>query len=292
LIRQIVARQPAWQNIVFSVPNDLKLAAVALSDQPGADEAAAFIGHVRSDFAVQALVGGSDPLRSLSALTLVLESAGNLPDSVPPLLRLRALINVLFQQLTANANRLLQAYVVTALGCLIGFSIYVYSIYRLPVFMDTTRFLVSFERGAVLGALFSFGLFSVRAIARRLTVLTPNSRLIAGIGAGSICLILAIFGYDILYLDLLPAGWLIPLGAVFIAASAGAGAQYLRPRWQRMIADAFTLVLVIVISWRLYLSTAMHPLLFFEFTMPLTQVVAIGIITALPIAIAENSLDV
>ena len=293
LIGRAVARQTEWRRTVFTVPDDLKLAEVALSDQPYADDAAILIGQVRSESAAQALAADLAHWRSVPALTRALEGAGNLPDTLPIITRLRASANLLYQQIAANPIALIRAYLATALGCLVGFGSYAYAMYRLPVFLDAQRFFVALERGALLAVLFAFGLFIVRAITTRLKALSLVNRLATALVTGSICMMLSIFSFDILILDNPPTGWLIPAGCLLIALSASLSAQFVPSRWGRMVIEAGVSSLVIVYSWTLHVNSGaiMHPFLFFEYAWSAAQVWGVALATTLPISIGGNAVD-
>jgi hypothetical protein len=190
--------------------------------------------------------------------------------------------------LTAEPNALLGTYFTTTLGSVLGFSVYVYLIYRLPGFMDATRLLVALERGSFLGAFVGFGVFLTRAIVQRLTSLSLAERLTVGIITGSLTILFSLFSYDILFLDLLPSGWLIPAGSIVIACGFGLSAGLLKSIWLRMIASGAALILALSLTWLLHLATLMQPVLFYEYGWSTARVLFTVLATALPMAVLGN----
>ncbi len=288
LVRRRVRSASSWQKASFSTMDDMRLAELALTDRLYAVEATRLIGHVRSETAVQVILGEKDPARLIPALITVREVAGSLPSSTSLPIQLRVTGELLFRQLTAEPNALLRTYFMAALGSVLGFSVYVYLIYRLPSFMDATRLLVALERGSFLGAFVGFGVFLTRAIVQRLTSLSLTERLTVGIIIGSLTILFSLFSYDILFLDLLPSGWLIPAGSIVIACGFGLSAGLLKSIWLRMAASGAALILALGLTWLLHLATLMQPVLFYEYGWPTARVLFTVLATALPMAVLGN----
>lgn len=293
LIGRAVARQTEWRRTVFTVPDDLKLAGIALSDQPHADDAAHIIGQVRSESAAHALTVDMEHWRSLPALTRVLESAGDLPGTIPIVTRIQIAANLLYQQITANPIALIRAYLAAALGCFFGFSAYAYITQRLPEYMNAQRIFVALVQGAFLAVLFGFGLFIIHTVTMRLKALSLLNRLAAAVVTGSLCLMLSIFSFHILILDRPPTGWLIPAGCLLIATTASLSAQFVRNRLARMVIEASAVALAIGYGWALHLATGavMSPFFYFEYEWSAAQVWGVASAVALPIAVGGNLVD-
>jgi len=109
-----------------------------------------------------------------------------------------------------------------------------------------------------------------------------GSRL-AGIVAGSVALLAAFFSYDVLFLDILPTGWVLPAGSLTMAAAFGLSAN-LRSLWRRVAVSAVGLALALTLTWGLYLTTFMSPLLFYEYTWSPALVFLVTLVVALPLA--------
>jgi hypothetical protein len=171
---------------------------------------------------------------------------------------------------------------------MLGFGGYVFWSYRLPTFMDTARWLVASERGLFLGAFTGFGFFISRVIVNRLTGLSQWSRVLAGIGAGTLALLVAFLGYDVLFLDISPTGWLLPAGCLILATTFALSAAQVKPAWLRMLVSLAGVTLAFGLTWIGHLLTAMTPLLYYEYTWPWPQVLAAVLVVALPVAIFGN----
>ncbi len=214
--------------------------------------------------------------------------AGNMPAVVPAPVKRRLLATTLLQQVSRDPSALLQAYIFSVLGAGLGFGSYVFWSYRLPTFMDTTRWLVALERGIFLGVFAGFGVFVTRFVIHRLTSLPLGPRVIAGIISGSLALLVAFLGYDVLFLDILPTGWLLPAGCLMVAATFGLSAAMVRRLWLQMGLCAAGAVLAFALTWAGYVQTFMTPLLYFEDDWAWPQMLVAVLLAAVPPAILGN----
>lgn len=121
ILQAVQTENSAWQPVGFTVEADTKLAHLALSDRSQAGAAAALIGQVRSETAVQTLVAARaqvDEKRFLAALNQVWAGAGDLPRLVPLRLRLRLLATRLQETVLTDREGLSVPRV--AIGLLVG----------------------------------------------------------------------------------------------------------------------------------------------------------------------------
>jgi hypothetical protein len=287
-VAQVAPAATGWSEVSFAADIDQWLGELALSQASYSAQALRLIGRVRSELAVRVLLGDSDALSRMKNLRHLSALTNSLPAVVPAPLRRRLLVAKLSHQLTTEAGALLQSYFLSFLGAALGFGGYAFWSYRLPSFMDTTRWLVALERGIFLGGFAGFGLFVIRAVIHRLLALSGRVRLLAGIGLGSLALLVAFLGYDVLFLDILPTGWLLPAGCLVLAAAFGLSAALVRPIWLRMACCAVGVTLAFTLTWGGHLLTSMTPLLFYEYTWLWPQVLAAALGVALPVAILGN----
>ena len=288
LVEQMTSPPAGWHQVSFAPEIDRWLGELVLARAGTAAPALRLIGRARSEAAVETLLGDADELSRTENLIRLAALAGSLPPAVPAPLRGRLLAGRLRQQLTGDPGRLLQAYALTALGAALGFGGYIFWSYRLPAFMDATRWLVAAERGIFLGAFTGFGFFLCRVIVDRLKGLSRWGRLVAGTGLGGLALLVAFLAYDVLFLDIVPAGWLLPLGCLSLAAVFSVSAATVRLPWLRMVVSAAGLALVFGLVWAGYLVTSQTPLLYYEYNWPWPQVLATAAAVALPVAILGN----
>ena len=288
LVEQMTPAPAHWSQVSFAPDIDRWLGELVLSQAGCSEQALRLIGRVRSELAVVVLLGDTENLKGIENLIRLSTMAGSLPPAVPASLKWRLLAATLWQQLTRDAGRLLQTYSLSALGAALGFGCYVFLSYRLPTFMDTTRWLVALERGIFVGALAGFGFFISRVIIHRLKALSHWARILTGIGLGSVALLVAFLGYDVLFLDIWPAGWLLLAGCLSLAAIFGLSAAWVKPLWLRMAVSAAGLTLVFMLTWAGYLLTSMTPLLYYEYNWPWQYVLAVTLAVALPVAILGN----
>jgi hypothetical protein len=196
----------------------------------------------------------------------------------------------LLRRLAARPRALVAASASTAAGGLIGFGAFVYLTYRLPTFMDAARFQIALERGLFLGLPVGAGLLLARLIVQRWLHLALPLRLAAATVLGGLVINTTLFLYSFLFLDLAPEGWLITLGSGIMALGVALGAA-LRRRPAAMMVGFVSAGLALALTWALHLATGMHPLLFYEYAWPASQVALAVVLTALPLAIGANLFD-
>jgi len=287
LLEQASASPASWRPVCFSEELDTWLGELACSPAGPADQALRLVAHVRSERAAAVLLGEADEDGRREHLMRLLALVGSLPAVVPARLQWQLRISRLGRQLTADSGALLHAGGLSALGAALGFGGYVWWSYRLPTFMDATRWLVALERGIFLGIFAGMAVLMIRAMIQRLTGLARGLRLAVGVGAGSLALLVAFLGYDVLFLDLSPTGWLVPAGCLAMAAGYGLAAG-VKPYGLRLALSAAGVTLALTLTWAGHLLTAMTPLLYFETTWSWPAVVAVALWVALPAAALGN----
>ena len=208
MVEQIAPASAGWRRTSFSPEIDRWLGELALGQASYSPQALRLIGRVRSEGAVDVLLGDADEQHEMDNLMRLSALAGNVPGAVPAPVKRRLLATTVSRQLSRDPAALLRAYALSVLGAALGFGSYIFWSYRLPTFMDTTRWLVALERGIFLGVFVGFGIFVTRVFIQRLTSLARGPRFAAGVISGSLALLVAFLGYDVLFLDILPVGWL------------------------------------------------------------------------------------
>jgi hypothetical protein len=162
----------------------------------------------------------------------------------------------------------------------------------MPEFLDSFRITRTFEHGIILGIIFGFGIFVTRVIVERF----PESNTILRIGLatllGGLLMNVAIFIYDVLFLDTVPKGILISAGC-FIIALGFAVSGLMHGKVVRMLITAAAVLAALAGSWwgHLLLSRSginMTPLLFYEYLWTSSHVLIIMIIVTLPMSILSN----
>jgi serine/threonine protein kinase len=291
LLRHLLDSPPSWQTAGFGATGDARLAELALTDRPQAVEAARLIGHVRSEAAVEVILGEADDSRMAAALTVVQQTAGSFPRLVPLSIRWRLESQSLLSQLAADWPSLLSAYLVTLLGSFLGFGLYVYTVYRLPRFWDSKRLLVSLERGLFLGLPVGSGIFLTRLIVRRLTRWSAIRRLVVGVIIGAGVMSFGLYGYHTLFLDNLPTGWPIGVGCLVVSFGFALGVEAARARGLQMLISLIVIGLALGVSWGLHVSRSMDPMLYYDYAWSARQIVVAILLTTLPVAVSGNLFD-
>ncbi len=292
LLQSVVEPGDAWQKTRFSVLSDMQLADLALSgDRVTAVEAARLVGHIRSETAVQVILGEANEFRRMSALMSIHETAESLPRSIPSSLRMEVLGGLLLKNLGADKPGLVKACLTIVLGCFLGFWIHIYLTYRWLELFDATRVLIAIERGIFLGLIVGLGIFAVRLVVQRLVSISLLPRLVGGVAIGSLLINLAFFGFSVFFLDVVPTGWGIALGCIVIALGFALGSGLLRSKLLRMLIAMLTLMGVFSSSWALHLMMSMDPLLRYDYTWTARQVWPALTLTSLPIAVMGNLID-
>lgn len=135
-----------WQPVAFTATGDVRLAEIALSDSLHAEQAAALIGHVRSETAVQTILLNTqtDRQKLLETLQQVQSVAGSLPGLVPLQIRLSVKTRWWRERLFENRDE-----------------------------MPLPRALLGLMAGALVAVLMVLGLFSVPAAQMRDVLLAP-----------------------------------------------------------------------------------------------------------------------
>jgi serine/threonine protein kinase len=297
LLTRVLPAGQAWQPMVFSQQEDALIAYQALEDSPVGDQAARLIGHLRAEKALQTVYGAAAPQRRLPILLTVLQNAGSLPAFIPQSPRLEAYLEWILTRAFATPAQLGLLALSSLVGAGLGFGVYTYAVYRLNVFLDTARFLTAVQHGLFIGAGFALMIPLVRVIIEQFPKIPGWRRsiiatLLGGLPVTSVLLLyhaLLLERYEILQAAnlgksafLLAACLVIPLG--FSLASL------VRARLLKTFSYALTLFLALFGSWwaHLHLSLRPFPLLYYEYTWPLSQVLALILFIAVSTAIGAG----
>jgi len=268
-----------WREIAFGPLEDLKLARLAMIQSPSAFNATRLIGHSRSKTALQQILDDTQESHQMLLLASIHQAAGDLPDSLPRLFRLQIVLESMRREMLASPVALAKAFSLAALGSFLAFGLYTYFTYRLPTFMDTTRVLISFERGLFLAVPVALSFVLTRAIMQRWSWLSLGLR--AGLASvtGGLIISTSFWLYSVAFLDVSPQGWLIAAGSWLIAAVVALG-----PSQTRRLAVTLTFITTwgaFMLTWWLGTVTGMSPLFFFESSWSAIQIGALCAVMAL-----------
>jgi serine/threonine protein kinase len=290
LLRRLSAPAQVWKDLALPPGQDYRLATLAVPDTEQADEAARLIGHLRSASAVATAYDQADPSRRGPLLLEVQAVAGNLPPSIPGMLRLSTAFNWILAQVSIQPMVTLATFALIFLGILLGFGTHVYLTYRLPTFMDLTRILISLERGAFMGLPLGFGLLVTRLLVERLGRF--RYRLLIGTATGWLVTVTSFVIYDLLILNNLSLSPGILLGSLLIAFGFAIGSLTGKVGW-RFVISLVAVYGALAGSWWLYLAMsklgmASAPLLYYEFSWTTIQVLGSILLVSVPVALLAN----
>jgi serine/threonine protein kinase len=299
LLRHILPAGHKWQSVALSPEEDALLAYQALEDSPVGNEAAGLIGHLRSEKALQTAFKAAAPKRRLPVLLRTLQTAGSLPTSIPTYPRFEAIAEWILEQGFANPNRLALISVTSLLGALFGFGIFTYTVYRLNIFIDADRILTAIQHGLFIGAGFALGVPLIRIIER--FPQTPtwqrllSASLLGGLPITSIFLLyqtLLFKRYEILDFNNLDKSAFLVAGCLAIALVLSL-ASLARQRILKMLISAAGMILIFFGSWWAHTSLASRPfpMLYYEYTWPLGQVLILISVIATLTAIGAYFLE-
>ena len=240
-----------WLEVSYSAEAEIKLAHMVLYDSAVAQEAAQFIGHIKSETSLGALLEGTEahPTPPISALTNIWEAAGSLPTVVPFVKRLQIGIELGGKQLLRDRSKLARTYLAAALGGILGFSLYVFISMRLPSFLVTTRILNSLGNGFLFGPVLGLGILFARWIPSRLKILSRPTRAAVGAIFGGGIVSLSFMLFHIFYLSAVPTGSLITLGAILLAIGFSLTNSKPYPIWLQAIGSVLTTALGLTATW-------------------------------------------
>jgi hypothetical protein len=253
-----------------------QLGYLALEDSESGDSAAALIGHLRSPTAVRVVNDLDDGERKHGTLALIQQEAGSLPSFVPGSARLRLSTEWIVHRLFQQPVNLMGAYIMAFLGAALGIGIQVYMTYRLPDFFDIARITTSLEQGLIVGSVFGLGIVTARVIMERFQTSPVIPRVFLGTIVGSIGMNISLFIFHVLFLDTLPAGFLITAGCALIALTFTVSGL-LGSRLMKIILSTASILVAIAGTWLIHINFAaspvhLTPIFKYEYTWPLTQV--------------------
>jgi hypothetical protein len=284
-----------WRQVAISPEQDQILADLAMHNSNEGNEAARLIGHLRSITATQKLYREAGRERRGLVLPTIQQEAGSLPGSIPLQTRLEIFFDWITRRLSARPLTLLKAYGFSLIGTVLGFGSVAYISYRLPRFLDSIRITVSLERGLFLGILFGSGLFLTRLIMERFPNHNRLAKIVAAILVGGGVLSLAVLSYNVLILNSPVSGILLPLSCLFVATGS-AVASLRKNRLYKSCISLATIFTALAGSWWIHSNLAgasinLTPIVAFENTASITQVLALTFTAALPMAILTNLID-
>lgn len=284
-----------WRRTALDPEQDAALADLALEDSARGDLAARLIGRLRSLTAAQRLYQEADRNRRVRALRALRQAAGGLPPALPVRVQVGVTIEWLWAQLTAHPARLLAALGTSILGASLGFGLLAYLSYRLPDYLDSLRIAVSLERGFFMGLTFGSGIFLTRLVVERFPEVKALLRGALAALLGGAVMTAAVHAYHALILGTPPAGFLVPAGCL-LAAAGFALASLGRSRPWKMGVSLAACATALAGSWWLHAARAvaptdLTPILKFEYTSPIGEVLGMVLIAMLPVAILGSLID-
>ena len=284
-----------WHEIVIGQKEDALLAYQALENSPAGNQAAQLIGHLRAEKALTTVFKTARPSRQLPALLSTLQAAGNLPASIPPYNRLETLAEWILAQAFTAPNRLTLLALQVLLGTALGFGIYTYSVYRLAAILDTARFLTATQHGFFIGSGFALSVLFIRITVERFPQLPAWKRLIAACLPGGLIFAIVFLLYHSLLLEryeLLDPGRLnqssLFLAGCWVIALGFALGSLARHRIIKMLTAATGIVAALFGTWwaHLHLAVSPFPMLYYEYTWPVSQVLILIFLIATPTALS------
>ena len=288
-LRETLPISKKWQPTAFSEQEDALVAYQALEDSPTGDEAAQLIGHLRAEQALQTVFKAAAPNRRLPALLAALQSAGNLPASIPTYPRFETLAEWILTQAFTHPNRLVLLAFSSLVGASLGFGVFTYTVYRLNIFLDTVRFLTAVQHGLFIGTGFALTVPLVRVITERFPQIPAWQRVLSAGLLGSLPMTSVILLYHTLLLERYEVlqignlGKLAPLlaGCAIIAFGFSL-ASLLRARFAKILMSAAAIILTLFGSWLAHTNLGLRPfpVLYYEYTWPAGQVFILIIVIA------------
>ncbi|GAB4462331.1 MAG: hypothetical protein Kow0070_21230 [Anaerolineales bacterium] len=296
-IRALSPPSRAWneKKLPLSADQIQQLGDLALEDSETGDAAAELIGHLRAAPAVRVITNHHDNNRSVDALLIVQQTAGNLPSFVRGGIRLRLSLEWILQRLIQKPVSLMGVYFVAFLGSSLGIAAQVYLTINLTSLFDSARLTLSLERGLITGVLFGLGIFLTRAAVERFHTSRLLPRLLTGVLAGALLMNLALFVFHTLFLRTPPQGFLVTGGCLIIAL-AFAVASLVRSYPLRALLTSLVVFGVILAGWWIHIRFAsapeqLTPPFRYDYAWSLTQVAMTALAVSLPIGILGNLVD-
>lgn len=293
LLRRLIKPEKQWQTNQYSPSESLEYAKIALSSDSHAVMAAQFIGHIRSDAAVEHLwqefEKGNSP-GSLIALTEINRVAGSLPPSLPFQGRLQIWGELTKNAISLDRMALLKTYAATALACVFGLGFHVYSSYRLPELFSRTRILSALQVGLLFGPLIGLGIFLTQLVNQRIQFISRFYRILISVVVGSLIVNFSFVYYNILFLDLNPSGWFIFMGSVILILGFSLGIGLFQKKTIRALVSTIGVGLGISLSWRWAINVNQIPMLYYEIS-ELQKSITMILIFSLVIGIVPHIFD-
>lgn len=272
-----------------------QLGELTLEDSESGDAAAELIGHLRAAPAVRVIANHHDNRRSVDALLLIQQTAGNLPSFVRGGIRLRLSLAWIFQRLIQKPVSLVGAYFMAFLGSSLGIAVQVYLTINLTGLFDSARLAISLERGLITGFVFGLGIFLARLAVERFSASRLLPRLLLGTFAGALLMNFALLIFHALFVRTPPQGFLISGGCLLIAL-AFAASGLVRSYPFRFIITTVTVFGAIVAAWLLHTQYAsspeqLTPLFRYDYAWSLARVAGTALAVSLPIGLLGNAVD-
>ncbi len=275
LLGALTAPSGCWNAEGFSLEKDHQLAAMALSNELYAVEAAELIGRIKSaaavDFIQEGMVG-SDGEAGLQALAVIRDQAGGWPSGMPAGLRLRTWLQIFQEQVLTDWPKMGRLFLISWLAAGAALFFYVFATTRLPAYMITSRLLNSIGSGLLFGPIIGAGVLVSRWVSKRLTLMAKWGRIAAGTAAGGLLVNAGFLLFHILFLSSPPTGFLILLGSMLFPIGFGLGDGLGLNQVWRVISASIFVFLGLLISYSFARILAVSPMLYYESGEPFLSV--------------------
>ncbi|MEN8240542.1 MAG: bifunctional serine/threonine protein kinase/MFS transporter [Chloroflexota bacterium] len=266
LLLAATPQAPRWHKESFPAEEEIKLANMVLFDSAVSHEAARLIGHIKSETALTTLLRGNEihATPPMSALTKIWEAAGGLPRGISLVKKLQIGLELGSRQLLHHRGELVKTYLWAALAGVLGIGLQVFISLRLPTFLSSTRILNSLANGLLFGPVLGLGIFFARWIPQRLKMLSLPIRVAVGTLIGGGVTSLALMLLHIFFLNAVPTGPLITLGALLLAFGFSLTSSKPFPTWLRAIGSGLSTAAALTTTWIISLNTFDTPMLYYQ----------------------------
>jgi serine/threonine-protein kinase len=291
-VQLITPPNHAWNDSTLPVEQGMLLGRAALVDNEAGDHAVQLIAHFHSKSAVEFILKNAARTQLPGILLKLQEASGSLPSSVGSHIKTQVFFEWANQQITTQPTRLAAGYATALIGSTLGIASQIYLTYRLPDFLDLTRISSSLIQGLITGFVFGLGIFLSRLIMERFKKASFFVRFSFASLIGALVMSAALFLFHLLFLNTMPAGWLIPLGCFVIACSYSVGG--LIPwRFVKMMLTMASVVAAIVGTWLIHVNfsaaiTDLTPLFQYDATWSLIQISFTAFCVSLGVGVLGN----
>lgn len=258
-----------WQLVRLSYEADKNVASIAFLDEEYAQDAAHLIGMMKSEAAVQVLLGNlenSSESEKIATLIPILETAHDLPSSFSPRIRRILRAELARKQISDNPAEIGRVLGMAILAGFVAIGVHVYGSYRVPDFLSSARILNALGSGLIIGPIIGFGISIARLVVSRLSMMRSPERILLGTALGTLGINLGFVTYHKLFLDANPVGWSILLGSLVWALAHTLSTAISRFKWMQAVVCVFITAAGSLLSWFTAQYYQHSPIFYYENT--------------------------